>query len=88
MHEFLLINDLVKKIQRLASEQQPNTLRLVTIELGALSHISAGHFREHFEQAVAGTELEHIGLSIECSDDIHSPTAQDILIKSIDILEV
>lgn len=87
MHELSLLNDLLKKIRQIALEQQPATLRSVTVELGALAHISADHFREHFEQAVSGTELEAVGLDVECNDDIHSPTAQDILLKSVELVE-
>ena len=87
MHEFSLINDLLKKIHQLAFEQQPNAIQSVTVELGALSHISAEHFREHFGHAVAGTDLENIDLMVECNEDVRSPTAQDIILKSIDFIE-
>lgn len=88
MHEFSLMKDLLKKIEQIAQENQPNQLQSVTVVLGALSHISAPHFREHFQQAVAGSDLESVGLEIECDADIHSPTAQDILLKSVDLAEV
>lgn len=87
MHELSLLNDLLKKIRQIAAEQSPNLIRSVTVELGALAHISAEHFREHFEQAVAGTELESVQLDVECNDDIHAPTAQDILLKSVELTE-
>ena len=87
MHEFSLINDLLSKIRQIAGEQAPNRLESVTVELGALSHISAEHFREHFEHAVAGSELEAVALNVECNDDSSAPTAQDISLKSVDIIE-
>ena len=87
MHEFSLINDLLRKIRQIAKEQAPNRLQSVTVELGALSHISAGHFREHFQQAVAGTELEALALEVECNDDSNAPTAQDIILKSVEVVE-
>lgn len=87
MHELSLLNDLLRKVRQIAAEQSPNRLQTVTVELGALAHISAGHFREHFEEAVAGTELEAVGLEVECNDDIHAPTAQDIVLKSVELIE-
>ncbi|MCP5146212.1 MAG: hydrogenase maturation nickel metallochaperone HypA [Gammaproteobacteria bacterium] len=84
MHEFSLIKDLLNRIHLLVAEQRPNRAQSVTVELGALSHISADHFREHFEQAVAGTDLEHLELQVECNTDMQSPTAQDIILKSMD----
>ncbi|MEJ2670387.1 MAG: hypothetical protein P8077_09180 [Gammaproteobacteria bacterium] len=52
-----------------------------------MSHISAEHFREHFEQAVANTPLQSVALTVECETDIHANTAQDIILKSIDFVE-
>ena len=87
MHELSLMKDLLHKIEQIALENQPLQLQSVTVVLGALSHISAQHFREHFQQAVAGSELESVALEVEFDADIHSPTAQDILLKSVDLTE-
>lgn len=87
MHELSLMKDLLQKIDQIAHDNQPLQLQSVTVVLGALSHISAEHFREHFEQAVAGGALESVALQVECDTDIHAPTAQDILLKSVDLSE-
>lgn len=87
MHELSLINDLLNKIRRLALQNAPAKLVAVNVELGALAHISAEHFREHFQQATRETELQDIQLNVATADDIHSPTAQDILLKSIAVNE-
>ncbi len=87
MHELSLLNDLLKKIRQIAQEQHPASIQSVNIELGALAHISADHFREHFEQAVAGTELATVTLHVAVNNDIHAPTAQDILLRSVDLVE-
>lgn len=86
MHELSLLSDLLKKIRQIALEQQPSRIKTVTVELGALAHISATHFREHFDDAVAGTELAQVGLDVECNEDIHAPTAQDIILKSVELI--
>ena len=88
MHELSLLDDLLKKIRQIALEQSPNQLSTVTVEIGALAHISAEHFREHFQQAVAGTELAPVELHVACNEDIHSPTAQDIVLKSVELIEM
>lgn len=87
MHELSLMKDLLEKMHQIARENQPKTLQSVTVVLGALSHISAEHFREHFQQAVAGGELEGVALEVECDTDIHAPSAQDILLKSVELAE-
>ncbi len=87
MHEQSLINNLVKKIEQIAVEQSPHRLQRVTVELGPLAHISAAHFREHFQQATANTAFANLDLVIECATDINAPNAQDILLKSVDVSE-
>ncbi|GAB3096271.1 hydrogenase maturation nickel metallochaperone HypA [Aestuariicella hydrocarbonica] len=85
MHELSLLKDLLNKIRQIAQQQQPNQLTSVTVELGALAHISAEHFRQHFETAVIGTDLERVDLTVICNDDIHAPTAQDIVLTSVEL---
>lgn len=85
MHELSLLKDLLNKIRQIAQQQQPDQLTAVTVELGALAHISAEHFRQHFETAVTGTDLETVGLTVVCNDDIHAPAAQDIVLTSVEL---
>lgn len=85
MHEMHLINDLMKKIITLAADNQAKGISKVTVQLGALSHISGDHFREHFEEAAAGTIAEMASLEIIEEKDIHASDAQDILLKDIEI---
>ena len=85
MHEFGLMNDLLKKVEQIASEQQAKSVGRIEVWLGALAHISPDHFREHFVEGSKGTIAESAELEIEQSRDIHHPQAQDILLKSIDI---
>ena len=48
MHEMSLISDLLKKIEELAKKQDSKKVIGVDVKLGALSHISGDHFKEHF----------------------------------------
>lgn len=85
MHEFSLINDLMRKIAALAAEQQAKRVVRVKVKLGALCHISADHFREHFVEAAEGTVAEHAKLEIEFNPDENHPNAQDILLDSVEV---
>ena len=87
MHEMSLMNDLVRKIEREACEHGQAPVVAVRVVLGALSHISPEHFREHFADAVRGTPLDGAVLSIATSDDINDPQAQDILLESVELAE-
>jgi hydrogenase nickel incorporation protein HypA/HybF len=85
MHEFSLINDLMRKIDAIAREQGARRVASVKVEFGALSHISADHFREHFEAAATGTIAEGARLDIETLTDERDPQAQDILLDSVEV---
>ena len=57
----------------------------VAVWIGALAHISASHFREHFEDGSRGSLAQGARLDIEVSDDPEHPQAQDILLRSIEV---
>lgn len=87
MHEFSLLSGLLRQIQEIAREHQAERILEVHIWLGALADISPDHFREHFDEAVQGSALEGVRLSILQDTDLTNPRAQEILIESIDIEE-
>ena len=48
MHETALVRDVVRRIEDLARATSAHRVTGAKVLLGALSHLSAGHFREHF----------------------------------------
>ena len=84
MHELSLIQDLLQKIEQVAEEHQATKVTGVAVRLGALTHLSADHFREHFEEAAVGSLMEGATLEIEVDTDTEDPNAQDILLMSVD----
>ncbi|BBM88252.1 hydrogenase maturation nickel metallochaperone HypA [Candidatus Uabimicrobium amorphum] len=87
MHEYSLLADLMRKIQNIAQEQQADKVTLVKVKLGALAHISADHFREHFEHSSNNTVAEGAELEIEVLTDTNDPNAQQIILDSIEVME-
>ena len=85
MHEFSLMADLLRKIEQLSKDAEADKVTSVKVKLGALSHITPDHFREHFEEAIVGTVAEGATLDVEQSNDQDDPNAQDILLESVDI---
>ena len=85
MHEMSLIAGLFRKIGELALENKAKQVLEVKVKLGAFSHVSADHFREHFEQGARGTLCEGARLIVEESQDTADPQAQDIILQSIDV---
>lgn len=85
MHESSLIANLLKKVETIALQQNAVKVTGVTVKLGALSQISAEHFREHFQNETLGSIAEAANLDIEIGEDIDDPNAQDVLLKSVDV---
>ena len=85
MHEMSLLKDVIAKIQRVALEHDAQKVTGVTLELGALAHISADHLREHFEEAVRGTMIEAADLTIHELGDSNHPHAQEIVLRDIQV---
>ncbi|WP_018950896.1 MULTISPECIES: hydrogenase maturation nickel metallochaperone HypA [unclassified Thioalkalivibrio] len=85
MHEFSLMADLMRKIEQVAVDNNAERVTRVRVWLGALSHITPEHFREHFEDGTRGTVAEGAELEVETSDDETHPEAQQILLRSLDV---
>ena len=85
MHEASLMRSLMRKIESLAATEGGHRVTTVRVWLGALSHMSAAHFQEHFDQASKATVAEGALLEIEESADIDDPNAQGLLLRSIEV---
>ncbi len=87
MHEQSLIINLIKKVESIAHENGATKVNSIKIKLGALSHTSPEHFREHFEPLAIGTVADGADLDFIVSKDMDDPYAQDIVIDSIEVEE-
>ena len=85
MHEMSLIADLVAKLNEVAQAQNSERVTRVGVALGALSHISADHFREHFVEGTRGSVAEGAELDIRVETDMDAPDAQDIRLTSVEV---
>ena len=79
------MNDFMAKILTVAQENRGQRVVSVDVWLGALSHMSATHFAEHYNQSAKGTIAEGALLNAEVSDDIDHPDAHRILLRSVEI---
>ena len=85
MHEASLMRGLMQKIEEVAAKEGASGVVGVEVWLGALSHMSAAHFAEHFALASAGTIAEGARLDVTVSEDTAHPNAQDILLVSVEV---
>lgn len=87
MHEFSLIQDLLKQIATVAREHGSTKVTGVKVKLGALAHLSPSHLQEHFAEAAVGTVAEGAQLEVVLNPDEKDEYAQDILLESVDVEE-
>lgn len=87
MHETALVRDLVRRVEDLARSTGARRVIRAKIWLGALSHLSPEHFREHFAIEARGAPAAGATLEIEVSDDPDDPHAQHIRLESVEIDE-
>jgi hydrogenase nickel incorporation protein HypA/HybF len=87
MHETALVRDVVRRIEDLAQATGARRITGAKIWLGALSHLSAEHFREHYAIEAQGSIAAGAILTIEASSDLDHPDAQHVRLESVDLDE-
>ena len=85
MHETGLVRALIRQIDQVAAAHGATRVSGVAVWLGALSHLSAAHFREHFEAEARGSTAEGAKLTITESADSADPDAQHLRLESVDM---
>jgi len=87
MHETALVRDVVRRMVELAQSAGARRVPRAKLWLGALSHLSAEHCREHFAVEARDTVAAGAVLEIEMSDDPDNPHAQEVRLESVDLEE-
>jgi hydrogenase nickel incorporation protein HypA/HybF len=80
-----MMRDLVAQVEATARAEGATRVTAVAVQLGALSHFTAEHFSEHFEDATRGTVAEGAAVVAELDDDVASPRARGVVLSSIEI---
>lgn len=85
MHERALMDDLVRKVLSVAETEHAASVTRIRVRLGALSHFTPEHFREHWEEAVRGTPAEGAEVDAELDRDPTGEAAQGVLLESVEV---
>jgi hydrogenase nickel incorporation protein HypA/HybF len=85
VHERKVMEDLVREIERRAAQAGGQRVTRIRVRLGALSHFTPEHFREHFEDASRGTVAEQARIETELGTDPTEPAAQGVVLEELDI---
>jgi hydrogenase nickel incorporation protein HypA/HybF len=85
VHEQALMADVTQKIEQLASQNGAAHVTRVVVRLGALSHFTPDHFREHFTDATRGTVAEGAEAVTILDPDIAAPHADGVVLESVEL---
>ena len=88
MHEHAILRSLMKEITRIAAAEGARRVTAVHVHLGALSHLTEEHFREHFAIESRGTPAEGAALSVEVGQDPLAADALQVVLRSIEVPEI
>ena len=85
MHERALMDDLMREIEAVARADGATRVTKVEVRLGALSHFTPEHFREHFVDASRGTLAEGAVVAASLSTSIDDPKAAGVVLESVEV---
>ncbi len=79
------MDDLMRKLEAEARSEGGRRVTRIRVRLGALSHFTEAHFREHFEHASRGTIAEGAEVEAELRTDPTEADAQGVVLESIEL---
>jgi hydrogenase nickel incorporation protein HypA/HybF len=85
MHERALMADLMREIENVARADGATRVTKVEVRLGALSHFTPEHFREHFVDASRGTLAEGAEVAATLATSIDDPNASGVVLESVEV---
>jgi hydrogenase nickel incorporation protein HypA/HybF len=79
------MDDLVRKVEEVAHENGGVRVVRITVRLGALSHFTPEHFREHFADASRGTLADGAKVEAVLDEDVRAPSADRVVLESVEV---
>jgi len=85
MHEMSTVRALCTQALEAANASRAGKVTAINLKIGALSHLSASHLREHLVEAAADSILEGARLEISVDEDTSADHAQEIELVSLEV---
>jgi len=85
MHDRAMMADLMRRILQAADAEGARAVTGISVRLGALSHMTPDHFREHFDEVAAGTIAAGAAVTATVSPDIRDPHAEGVLLENVEV---
>jgi hydrogenase nickel incorporation protein HypA/HybF len=85
MHERAVMADIMREIEAVARVDGAVRVTRVRVRLGALSHFTPEHFREHFVDASRGTVADGAEVAAVLVEDLRAPGATGVVLESVEV---
>ncbi len=85
MHERALMDDLLRKVLAVAEAERATRVVRIRVRLGALSHFTPEHFREHWVDASRGTLAEGAEADATLDSELVGEAAQGVVLESVEV---
>ena len=85
MHERALMDDVVRKVLAVAESEGADRVVRIRVRLGALSHFTPEHFREHWLDASRGTRAEDADVDATLDEELDGVAAQGVVLESVEV---
>lgn len=85
MHERALMDDLLRKVLAVAEAEHAASVTRIRVRLGALSHFTPEHFREHWEDASRGTPAEGAVVDATLDAELDGEAAQGVVLETVEV---
>ena len=79
------MDDVMRKVDAVAHENGAIRVTRIGVRLGALSHFTPEHFREHFADASRGTLAEGAVVDAVVETDLSDPDAAGVVLESVEV---
>jgi hydrogenase nickel incorporation protein HypA/HybF len=79
------MRDVLARVEAVARAEGAVRVTGVHVRLGALSHFTPEHFREHFEHAARGTIADGAAVAAALEDDLSDPFAAGVVLESVEV---
>jgi hydrogenase nickel incorporation protein HypA/HybF len=85
VHERALMDDLVRKVIAVAKSERATRVVRIHVRLGALSHFTPEHFREHWVDASRGTLADGADVDATLDTELEGEAAQGVVLESVEV---
>jgi hydrogenase nickel incorporation protein HypA/HybF len=79
------MDDLVRKVLAVAEAERATSVTRIRVRLGALSHFTPEHFREHWVDATQGTIAEGSEVDAVMDAALMGEAAQGVVLESVEV---